>query len=195
MRFLIQWSGYKCSFATWKGKKWHEAAPGEGQTGHQEQVLHWGGGWVLNRLPRGMVTPPSLPELKEHLDEVLSHVIWFWFRQSCEEQGAGLDDPSGSLPTGDKLWLYEYLFRCSSSCAVHYLHEVKVAQFLVVWTLHNNQLIEAASPGSLRHILQPSYKNDYVIILEFTFVSVFVCGFIQMSIHKQLAPAAPSWVQ
>lgn len=70
--------------------------------------------------------------------------------------------------------------------------KLKPLQFLVVWTIHINYLIEAASPGSIINILQPSYKNDYIIILDFIFVLILY-GFIQMSIHNQLVPPAPSW--
>ncbi|KAJ7416270.1 hypothetical protein WISP_72699 [Willisornis vidua] len=52
-------------------------------------VGHW------NRFPREVITAPSLSEFKKHLNDSLSLI----FRQSCEEQGAGLDDPYGFLPT------------------------------------------------------------------------------------------------
>ena len=51
--------------------KWHEAAPGEVQIKHQEKLLHSKGGWALEQAPQGMVTAPSLPEFKEHLDDAL----------------------------------------------------------------------------------------------------------------------------
>ena len=54
-------------------------------------IGHWNG------LPREAVTAPSLSEFKELLDDALSHIVSF--RQSCEEQGVGLNDPYGSLPT------------------------------------------------------------------------------------------------
>lgn len=54
-------------------------------------VRHW------DRLPREVITAPSLPELKECLTMVW--VAWFSFMLSCEEQGVVLSDLHGSLPT------------------------------------------------------------------------------------------------
>jgi len=34
-------------------------------------------------------------------------VVWFSYRQSREEQGVGLDDPYGSLPTSNILCFYD----------------------------------------------------------------------------------------
>lgn len=47
-----------------------------------------------------------LPEFKEHVNDSL--IIWFIFRQSCEEQGIGLDDPYRSHPTLSILCIYYY---------------------------------------------------------------------------------------
>ena len=37
----------------------------------QRMVGHW------DRLPREVVTAPSLPEFKKHSDSALSHMVWF----------------------------------------------------------------------------------------------------------------------
>lgn len=39
----------------------------------QEKTFHWEDGW--NRLPRTVVTVPSLSEFKKHLEYALSHTV------------------------------------------------------------------------------------------------------------------------
>uniref|UniRef100_A0A8B9BVC7 Reverse transcriptase domain-containing protein n=1 Tax=Anser brachyrhynchus TaxID=132585 RepID=A0A8B9BVC7_9AVES len=58
-------------------------------------VAHW------NRLPRDVVTAPSLSEFKKRLDCDHSHGLNFG--QTCAVPRVGLDDPYGSLPTRDIL--------------------------------------------------------------------------------------------
>lgn len=49
-----------------------------------------------------MVTSPSLPEFKQHLDSILRHRLRFLGFFSVEP-GVGLDDPCGFLETQDIL--------------------------------------------------------------------------------------------
>lgn len=51
--------------------------------------------------PQGMVTAPSLSEIKKHLDNALRHKGRL--SVSCAEPAAGHSDPDGSLPTQDVL--------------------------------------------------------------------------------------------
>lgn len=64
----------------------------------RKRVLHLE---VLEQAPQGMVTAPSLTELKKHLDNALRHkgIVGM----SCAELAAGHDDPDGALPTEDIL--------------------------------------------------------------------------------------------
>lgn len=64
----------------------------------RKRVLH---PEVLEQAPQGMVTAPSLAELKKHLDNALWHkgIVGV----SCAGPAAGEDDPDGSLPTEDIL--------------------------------------------------------------------------------------------
>lgn len=56
---------------------------------------------VLEQAPQGMVTAPSLTDLKKHLDNALRHkgIVG----ASCAGPAAGQDDPDGPLPTEDIL--------------------------------------------------------------------------------------------
>lgn len=64
----------------------------------RKKVLH---PEALGQAPQGMVTAPSLAELKKHLDNALRHkgIVGV----SCAESAAGHDDPDGSPPTQDIL--------------------------------------------------------------------------------------------
>ena len=48
---------------------------GKIQIGHEEEVLHRGGGWSLEQAPREVDVAPSLSEFKEYLDDALHHMI------------------------------------------------------------------------------------------------------------------------
>lgn len=67
----------------------------------QKVVGHW------KRLPREVVTAPSLLELKEHLDNTLRHMVGFL---GCPVQGRKLD--LMILTTQDTLWFCD-LAGCS----------------------------------------------------------------------------------
>ena len=45
------------------------------RVGYQEKVLHQEGGWTLNSLLRTVVTAPSLPEFKKHLDSAVRQTV------------------------------------------------------------------------------------------------------------------------
>lgn len=70
--------------------------------GYSEKVLPPEGGWVLKQAPQGASLAPTLPELKEHLDNSFRHMVELFGSNSCSAPGVGLN-PWESLPTQDIL--------------------------------------------------------------------------------------------
>lgn len=56
-------------------RRWHEAASGEVQVGHEEKIIHLGAGWSLEQAPGEVATVPDLSELTGRLDDALSHMV------------------------------------------------------------------------------------------------------------------------
>ena len=64
------------------------------------------GQWAWNRLPRAVVVALSLSEFKIHLDNTLSHVVWFL--GGAVEYRVGLHDPCVSIATWDSQWFCDW---------------------------------------------------------------------------------------
>ncbi|KAJ7422087.1 hypothetical protein WISP_39757 [Willisornis vidua] len=88
----------------------------------QRVIAYW------NRLPRELVTAPSLPEFKRHLDNTPRYMVWLSRTiVMCREPGFGLTDPCGSLPAWHILSFCE---KCTRERRVSHMQNAQKPHYL-----------------------------------------------------------------